>query len=540
MTKFKLLILIFFLAFQTINAQSNPERAAGDILVQLNPKVNPKALERTFSTQQIEAALHHHRQLHAGANMHVFTFDENAVDANQLLAQVRQSALVASAQFNHKLDYRGVTPNDMRYDEQWALRKIQAPDAWEVTTGGLSANGDTIVVAIMDGGCQLDHEDLVDNLWHNPEEIPNDGIDNDGNNYIDDYMGLRTTAKDDQHEAHPHGTRVAGIVSAKGNNGTGISGVTWDAKLMILSQVSFESEAVEAMFYAYEQRKLYNRTRGEKGAFVVACNYSLGVDGGDCINTFPVWNPTLDSLGTEGLLVIGATADRNWDVDEVGDLPTTCTSDFMVAVTNTNQTDEKVIGAAYGAKSVDLGAPGNGTLTTSPGNSYFPNFGGTSASAPHVAGAIALMYSFPCEGLANDAINQPMTTALLMKEFLLGGVDVVPSMTGTTVSQGRLNVNNSFQLIEGHYGQERGPLNFLTIKPNPVDELLTISVTLPDFEDYDLTLYDMVGKKIERSEIPGRCTSPEMQIQVGFLPPGVYVLMLENPDNFVSTRFVVH
>jgi len=438
------------------------------------------------------------------------------------------------------MEYRGITPDDMRYDEQWALRKIQAPEAWEVTTGGLSAQGDTVVVAIMDGGCELDHEDLVDNLWHNPKEIPNDNIDNDSNGYIDDIMGLRTSAKDDQHEAHPHGTRVAGIVSAKGDNGIGISGVNWDAKLMILSQVSFESEAVEAMFYAYEQRKLYNNTRGAEGAFVVACNYSLGVDGGDCVNTFTMWNPTLDSLGTEGILVVGATADRNWDVDEYGDLPTTCTSDFMVAVTNTNQMDERVIGAAYGPKSVDLGAPGNGTLSTSPGNTYFPNFGGTSASAPHVAGAIALMYSFPCQGLANDAINQPMSTALLMKEFLLGGVDVVPSMTGTTVSQGRLNINGSFELIEAHYGQERGPLGFMTIKPNPVDDLLFISVSLPDFEDYDLTLYDMVGKKIESSLIPGRCTSPEIEIPVDFLPAGVYTLMLENPENFISQKFVVH
>lgn len=531
---------LFFFTTSTIFAQALPERAPGQVLVQLAEHVAPNFFLQSIPQQRSISSLSLGRTLHQGANMHLLTFDETQWPGDEVLEMIRRSPLVVNAQFNHRLDYRAVSPNDPKFDDQWSLRKIQAPDAWEVTTGGLSATSDTIVIAVMDGGCELDHEDLRDNIWRNHAEIPDDGIDNDANGYIDDYYGLRIAAKNDEHPAHQHGTRVAGIISAKGNNDTGITGINWDAKLMVLSQVSFEDQVVEAMFYAYEQRKKYNNSNGAEGSFVVACNYSLGVDNGDCVNVFTLWNPTLDSLGKEGILVVGSTANKNVDVDQVGDVPTTCTSDFMIGVTSTNQMDDKVLNAGYGKVSVDLAAPSDGIPTTSPGNTYFDLFGGNSAAAPHVAGAIGLMYSYPCEGLANDALRQPESTARLMKEFLLAGVDVVESMVGLTSSNGRLNVNNSLKLLEGHYGQERGPLNFVNIQPNPVDDLLRISVSLPDFDDYDLTIYDMWGRKVDNAEIPGRCTSPQIEIPVGFLAPGSYFIVLENPENFATGRFIVH
>lgn len=531
---------LFLLLTTSLLAQSQAERVPGNILVQLAPKVSPAQLVRSLSYARKHSSLAPQRLLHAGANMHVLAFDEAIVSGEELLATIRQSPLVLHAQFNHYLQYRGLNPDDTNFDEQWALRKIQAPEVWEVTTGGLTANGDTIVVAVMDGGCQLNHEDLQNNIWRNHAEIPNDGIDNDNNRYVDDYFGLKVSNSTDGHAVHQHGTSVAGVIGAEGNNGIGVSGVNWNIKMMILSDVGLESEVVEAMFYAFEQRKKYNETNGAEGAFVVACNYSLGVDAGNCETEFPLWNPTLDSLGTEGVLVIGAGANKNWNVDEVGDVPTTCTSDFLIGVTNTNQLDEKVLGAAYGAKSIDLGSPGNGVYTTRTEDGYSDIFGGTSAATPQVAGAIGLMYSYPCEGLANDALRQPASTALLMKDFLLNGVDVVESMVGRTVSDGRLNINNSLKLLEGYYGQERGGLGFVKIKPNPARDVITISVSLPDFEDYDLTIYDMVGKKIDNSLIPGHCTSPEIEIPIDFLTPGVYSLVLENPQNFATGRFVVH
>lgn len=535
------ILLCFFLLLSTLlPAQSQAERVPGNILVQLAPNVRPAALASSLSSSRKVGSLRPQRQLHAGANMHLMAFDEQAVNAEELLQSIRQSPLVLNAQFNHRLQYRGLNPDDTNYDEQWALRKIQAPEVWEVTTGGLTANGDTIVIAVMDGGCQLNHEDLEQNIWRNHAEIPNDGIDNDNNNYVDDYFGLKVSNSSDRHAVHQHGTSVAGVIGAQGNNGIGVSGVNWNIKMMILSDVGLEDEVVEAMFYAYDQRKKYNESNGAEGAFVVACNYSLGVDAGDCVTEFTLWNPTLDSLGTQGVLVVGAGANKNWNVDEVGDVPTTCTSDFLIGVTNTNQLDEKVLGAAYGAKSIDLGSPGNGVYTTRTGDTYSDIFGGTSAATPQVAGALGLMYSYPCEGLANDALRQPTTTALLMKDFLINGVDVVESMAGRTVSNGRLNVNNSLKLLEGYYGQARGDLGFVSIKPNPAHDIITVSVSLPDFEDYDLTIYDMVGKKIDNSLIPGRCTSPEIEIPIDFLTPGVYSIVLENPQNFATGRFVVH
>ncbi|MEL6639156.1 MAG: S8/S53 family peptidase [Bacteroidota bacterium] len=520
-------------------AQS-PERISGQVLVQFAPDVRPDQWIQSSNSLRTAKGSQHLRQLHAGANMHLLAFDETNVDPDRYLAQLRASPLVLHAQFNHLLEYRGLNPDDNRYDEQWALRKIEAPDAWEVTTGGRTSNGDTIVVAVMDGGCQLDHEDLVDNLWRNHGEIPDDEVDNDGNGYTDDYFGLRLTDRTDDHFPHNHGTRVAGIVGATGDNGIGITGVNWEVKLMILSEVRSEDQVVEAMMYTHDMRKLYNETNGAEGAFVVAANYSLGIDQGDCVNTFTMWNPTLDMLGSVGILVIGATADQNWDVDELGDIPTTCTSDFMVAVTNTDQMDNKVISAAYGPKSVDLGAPGNGTITTSPGDAYWEEFGGTSAAAPHVAGAIGLLYSYPCEGLARDAINRPQETALLMKEVLIAGVDPTPALNGRTVSGGRLNVLQSMALLEAHYGQERGPLGFVRTSPNPTSNELTISVSLPDFTDYELKIYDSDGRRVLIDQIPGRCTAPLITLDVSGLVSGVYSIVIENPDNFETAKFVVH
>ncbi len=535
-----LIVLIFLLAGSTLLTAQGPQRIEGQILVQLLPKAKIDQLVQSQNYLRAGAASRHVRQLHPAANMHLLQFDEQNIDADLYLAQIRASPLVLNAQFNHLLEYRGLNPNDDRYDEQWALRKISAPDAWEITTGGLTSAGDTIVVAVMDGGCQLDHEDLVDNLWRNYGEIPDDGIDNDNNGYEDDYFGLRVSDSTDDHFPHNHGTRVAGIVGAKGNNGDGISGVNWDVKLMILSEVRSEDQVVEAMLYTYAMRKRYNETNGREGAFVVAANYSLGIDQGDCVNTFTMWNPTLDMLGSVGILVIGATADQNWDVDELGDIPTTCTSDFMVGVTNTDQMDNKVISAAYGPKSVDLGAPGNGTITTSPGNTYWEQFGGTSAAAPHVAGAIGLFYSYPCEGLAEDAINRPRETALLMKEVLLGGVDPTPALNGRTVSGGRLDILQSLELLEGHYGQARGPLGFVRTSPNPTFDQLTITVSLPDFSDYELKIFNSSGHRVLIDQIPGRCTSPLITVDVSGLAPGVYSIRVENPDNFETIKFVVH
>ncbi len=107
------------------------------------------------------------------------------------------------------------TPNDPLFPSQWDLIRIGMPEAWNRATGGTTMTGDTIVVAVLDAGFDVNHEDLRDNLWANRKEIPGDGIDNDQNGYVDDYLGLNIQTGDDQHDPDTHGTAVAGIIGGR-------------------------------------------------------------------------------------------------------------------------------------------------------------------------------------------------------------------------------------------------------------------------------------------------------------------------------------
>jgi len=138
------------------------------------------------------------------------------------------------------------TPNDPAYINQADMNLIGMPAAWDITTGGVTAEGDTIVVAVIDQGFQVDHEDLVDNIWLNHFEIPGDGIDNDLNGYTDDHRGYSVVTDNDAHTVNSHGTSVCGIIGARGNNGKGAAGVNWHVKLMLVSGADFESRVIES------------------------------------------------------------------------------------------------------------------------------------------------------------------------------------------------------------------------------------------------------------------------------------------------------
>ena len=146
--------------------------------------------------------------------------------------------------------------NDPVYINQRDMNLIGMTKAWDITTGGVTAQGDTIVVALVDNGYDTDHEDLVQNIYINHLEIDNDGIDNDLNGYIDDRRGYNVSTQDDAHQQLTHGTSVAAIVGAKGNNGVGVSGVNWNVKLMLVSGADFESDVIEAYQYILDMRNL--------------------------------------------------------------------------------------------------------------------------------------------------------------------------------------------------------------------------------------------------------------------------------------------
>ncbi|MDQ3022564.1 MAG: S8 family peptidase [Bacteroidota bacterium] len=389
-------------------------------------------------------------------NIYLLQYDTKKSSPVDALVSVMRSDNVAIVQFNHYVTER-VIPNDTRFAEQWDKNNtgqtggtpdadIDAPEAWEVATGGSTALGDTIVVAIVDGGQQVDHPDLE--TWRNWAEIPGNSIDDDNNGYIDDINGWNASSNNGTIPAEFHGTHCAGIAGARGNNNQGVAGVNLKVKTMpVVYGISptLEQSVVKAYGYVLKQRKIYNQTNGTQGAFVVSTNSSFGVDNGQPSN-YPLWCGFYDSLGAAGILSAGAGPNNNVNIDIVGDIPTACPSPFMISVTNTTNTDAKNSGAGYGPINMDLGAPGTSILSTTPGGSY-GLLTGTSMATPQVAGAIGLLYSGASSLFIQLAKNDPDSAALLFKQFILSSVDTIPALTGITVSNGRLNVNKMIQKV---------------------------------------------------------------------------------------------
>lgn len=464
----KRIISCFVFALLIVGQISAQQRthAEGQILIRFENGHNYRQaeLDRWSRSRGITAALAFEKMVVGPLNIVSVSFDASKVDENRLLQKIRHQPEVVNAQFNHFLELRATTPDDPLFDQQWqynntgqvsggvANADLDIDEAWDVTTGGVTADGDTIVVCVIDSPFKTDI-DFEDNLWVNHAEIPNNNIDDDNNGFVDDYKGWNTSTDNDEITTNSpsHGTAVAGIIGAKGNNGVGVSGVNWDVKLMLIaSQTATEAEILEAYSYPLEMRKKYNQTNGAEGAFVVATNASWGFDGG-MPSDAPLWCAMYDSLGTHGIINCGAAPNANVNIDEVGDLPTLCPSDYLIAVTNLGPNDQKETQAGYSSTNVDLGAYGQETYTlnwTSMNQSNYGPFGGTSGATPHVAGAIALMYAAPCSQLVDLAKNSPKDAALLARHYILNGVTPNSSLAGITVTEGRLNVNNSIQLVQ--------------------------------------------------------------------------------------------
>ena len=386
------------------------------------------------------------RQLSKRLNIWLFEINDNKELREDKMRRLNANADVRVIQNNHtNITLREAIPDDPFFGQQWAPAIMNLPQAWEeFTTGGVTATGDTIVVAVIDGGADWTHEDL--NCWENAHEIPNNGIDDDGNGYIDDFHGWNAYNHNGYVGSNNHGTHVSGIIGAVGNNGKGVCGVNWNVKIMpIGGSSSNESIVVEAYSYVLEMRARYNETDGEEGAFIVATNSSFGVDYGNP-DDYPIWCSMYDEMGNVGILSCGAGPNMNVNVDVVGDVPSACPGNYLIGITNTTSSDEKYGNAGYGVNNIDLGAPGTSIYSTLPNNNY-SNMTGTSMATPQVSGTIALMYAALPEEMMIACKNDPANFCLSVRHHLLNGADHLPSLDGLVASGRRLNAYGAIESV---------------------------------------------------------------------------------------------
>ncbi len=441
----KPLLLATFTVLLGQGIQAQAPIVPGDVLVMLRPDVLPGQVAADLRLLHgAPTGVHVVQEVSAPLRAWLFRFDTTAQAQPAMLRAFWANPGVQLAQNNHRITERNTTPNDPQFLSQWWHQNIQSEEAWDITTGGVTATGDTIVVAIIEQA-SLTHPDLAANAWTNHGEVPDNDVDDDGNGYVDDVRGWNPSTQNDAVYGGSHGTQVAGMIGAVGDNTNQVVGANWHVKMMpVHYQNTIESNVLASYTYPLVMRRLYNSTAGAQGAFVVATNASWGVDGGQPSEA-PLWCAMYDTLGSAGVLNCGSTTNNNVDVDLVGDLPTACPSDYMISVTATNSNDMRTF-SGWGATTVDVGAPGENVLTTTIGGGTGTT-SGTSFAGPLTAGVIALMYSVPCASLAALAQSDPVEAALRVRQALFDGVDQVGNLPGNTVTGGRINSFNSLQIL---------------------------------------------------------------------------------------------
>ncbi len=247
------------------------------------------------------------------------------------------------------------TPDDTFFSDLWGLNNagdtdIDAPEAWDITQGNSN-----VVVAVLDSGVDYNHPDLFNNMWTNSGEIAGNGLDDDGNGKIDDVRGWDFVDDDnDPIDSDDHGTHVAGTIAAVGNNGTGITGVSWSAQIMPLRFLdAFGSgsvaDAIEAIDYAID-----------KGANIINASY-----GSYTFSTAE--RDAIVRARDAGILFVAAAGNDSWNNDSLTKhYPSSYDLDNIIAVAATDQNDNLASFSNFGATSVDVAAPGTNIFSSRP------------------------------------------------------------------------------------------------------------------------------------------------------------------------------
>ncbi|KAL3133992.1 hypothetical protein ABBQ32_008432 [Trebouxia sp. C0010 RCD-2024] len=370
----------------------------------------------------------------ANVDTHVLELDNSTVNASELVTELRGRDDVAYASLDYKVS---VQYSDTPYGYNlYNLDLIQAPCNWNQETYG----SNNIAVCIIDSGIQTNHPDLAANVWVNTAEIPNNGIDDDGNGCIDDVLGgcgfingKQVPVDDD----NSHGTHVAGTIGAT-KNGAGVMGVAQKVSLMSCKFLDangdgFNSDAIACINYCAANFK-------RMGQKVPIYSNSWG-----CLNCY---DPTVYNAiaNTAGLFLFAAG--NNGQLTDSTDItqqffPADYGLANQISVGASDTTDSLAAFSNYGAKTVSLMAPGVNILSTIPGSTYAYK-SGTSMACPQTAGAAALM-----------ATEYASLTAADLKASMLSSATPVATLQGYSQTGGRLNILNQTRVLSSNYGYVR-------------------------------------------------------------------------------------
>ncbi|WP_442889866.1 S8 family peptidase [Congregicoccus parvus] len=310
-------------------------------------------------------------------------------------------------------------PDDYNSSSLYGMARVSAPAAWDLVPSPLQ-NDPEIVVAVIDSGIRYTHEDLAANMWTNTGETPGNGIDDDGNGYIDDVYGINAIAgSGNPWDDNGHGTHCAGTIGAVGDNAKGVVGIAWksNVRLMALkflpaSGGGSTSDAIECIQYAVA-----------KGAHVLSNSW-----GGTGSSTS--LSNAITAVRSAGKLFVAAAGNTSTNNDASPHYPSSYSQDNIIAVASSDSADRRSGFSCYGRLSVDLFAPGSGILSTHhTSNTAYVSMNGTSMATPLVAGAVAvLLGAYPSEDY------------LQLRERLLSTVDMPHPFYGLVGTDGRMNL----------------------------------------------------------------------------------------------------
>ncbi len=450
-----------------------PEYVPNEFIIKMKP--HKSTVDKLFLKNQMQAST---RKTLPTNGIEVWEIPDTDVSRNieQIISEYRDHPDIEYIEPNYYFylaaeaaDGQDGTPSDPDFSKQWGLHNtgqnggtpdadINAPEAWDIATGSPS-----VKVAVIDTGIDWKHPDLINNIWQNlGEDLDGDGrviewngstwifdpddindIDDDGNGYPDDFIGWDFTEgqsiRNNPADAYGHGTHVAGIIGATGNNGIGISGVTWDVQLVPL--------------------RVFSGISGSTSAVIEAISYAIQMDipisnnSYEHLNYFTYSTALRDVIQTaedNGHLFIAAAGNGDVGIDTLPNYPASFNNnnihdfDNVISVAAINRHDALWTNSNYGVSSVSIGAPGDSILSTylstgigtNPASAY-RYLSGTSMATPHVTGACALlMETYPDKSYSE------------IKDAILNTATVIPALTNKCTTNGRLNLYEAMNYLE--------------------------------------------------------------------------------------------